>query len=137
MTNEQLIALVEQTSPDELTPAQVGQLRQRLRESPELQAGLRRRVDLETYLAEALGRPNVDGDEMANARRSTPVSRAADFATSTLGVIVLLLVLGVVAGGGGHSVVATISRRANGRRRSVRTGGPSGRRRGRGIPAKR
>ncbi len=67
MTDEQLLDLIETKTPEELTLAEIEQLRQRLTESPMLRAALSVRIEMEQYLAAALGRVNVSVDDIGES----------------------------------------------------------------------
>jgi len=55
MTDDELLALVQSKSPEELTPQEVAQLRNRLAESEELRTALFETLQMESYLATVLG----------------------------------------------------------------------------------
>ena len=65
MTDDELVELVETRAPEELTPAEMDELRQRLPYSPRLQQALHDRLEMERYLAEtgpnAAHRSEVEG----------------------------------------------------------------------------
>ena len=54
MTDEQLLALLEQKAPEELTPEEIDILRTRLQESPAIREALAGQLEIDTYLATAL-----------------------------------------------------------------------------------
>ncbi len=95
MTDEQLLDLIETKTPEELTLAEIDQLRQRLTESPMLCAALSVRIEMEQYLAAALGRVNVSVDEIMNRAGKAPVLRANP-ALPLLGWVLCLLLIGFV-----------------------------------------
>ncbi len=72
MTDEQWLDLIETTAPEELTLAQIDELRQRLSESPMLRAALSTRIEMEQYLAAALGRVNVSIDSILAQAGNAP-----------------------------------------------------------------
>ncbi len=74
LTNEQLIELVQQKAPEELTSEQIELLRERLTTSPELRSALLDRLQLETYLTAALGRCEVSLDEVLSQARNQQAS---------------------------------------------------------------
>lgn len=94
LTDEQLIQLVQEKPPEELTAAEVGQLRDRLRDSPALQETLLSQLHLESYLNEALAEVNLSVDAIL-----TQAAARAGFATWPLayGLGGLLLAAGVAA----------------------------------------
>src|SRR3954447_5691566 len=55
MTDDELLALVQTRSPEELTVEEAAQLRQRLTESEQLRTALFETLQMESYLAAALG----------------------------------------------------------------------------------
>ncbi|MDB5386282.1 MAG: Tetratricopeptide 2 repeat protein [Planctomycetaceae bacterium] len=59
LSNQELIQLVQEKTPEELTEQEVAQLRSRLRESPELREALVEQLHFEAYLNEAFGRFEV------------------------------------------------------------------------------
>lgn len=63
-TDAELIRLVQETAPEDLTPEQIEQLRQRLRESPELREVLIGQLHLESYLTQALSEFQVPVDSI-------------------------------------------------------------------------
>lgn len=64
MTDPELIQLVQDKSPDDLTLEEIEQLRSRLRESPELARLLYDQMQLEQYLGQAFGRVHVSVDDI-------------------------------------------------------------------------
>jgi len=64
MTDQELVDLLQQTAPEDLTAEQVELLRGRLAASPELRSVLSERLQMEQYLADALGRGNVSVDQI-------------------------------------------------------------------------
>src|SRR5580698_1852424 len=95
MTDEQWLDLIETKSPEELTLAEIEQLRQRLTESPMLRAALSVRIEMEQYLAAALGRVNVSVDDIMNRAGNAPVLRANP-ALPLLGWVLCLVLIGFV-----------------------------------------
>ncbi|MCA9245586.1 MAG: PQQ-binding-like beta-propeller repeat protein [Planctomycetales bacterium] len=99
MTDEQLIELVQRKAPEDLSLAEIEQLRERLRGSSALQQALTEELHLEQYLSRALARVDVPVDELLDQvciMRSS-VSRwwtAAGFACGL--VLAIALVAGVV-----------------------------------------
>ncbi len=64
LTDAELIELVQEKLPEELSLAEIRQLHDRLRESSELKAVLIGQLHLETYLSTALAEINVSVDEI-------------------------------------------------------------------------
>ncbi len=95
MTDEQLLDLIETKTPEELTLAEIDQLRQRLSESPMLRAAMSVRIEMEQYLAAALGRVNVSVDEIMNRAGNSPALRANP-ALPLLGWVLCLVLIGFV-----------------------------------------
>lgn len=90
MTDEQLLALLEQKAPEELTPEEIDILRTRLQESPAIREALAGQLEIDTYLATALARPGKITPEQILARQSS------DASFSRLLLLVLLLVIPIV-----------------------------------------
>ena len=71
MTDQELLILVQDKTPDELSLEEIELLRSRLAESTELREALFGQMQMEGYLAEALGRVHVSPQEiMARAHQS-------------------------------------------------------------------
>jgi outer membrane protein assembly factor BamB len=64
MTREQLRALIEEKAPDELTAEECAALREAIRTAPEVLRELADRIQLEEYLAQALGRPHISAERV-------------------------------------------------------------------------
>jgi len=64
MRDEELLKLVEEKLPEELTPQQIELLRARLADSPELQQRLASHLQLEQYLSASLGKAGVTADQL-------------------------------------------------------------------------
>lgn len=79
MTDAELIQLVQEKSPDELTPDEIGHLRRRLADSAELREVIFGQLHLEETLSQALGGVQVSVDQiLATATRvDTPANRTA------------------------------------------------------------
>ncbi|MCI0357220.1 MAG: PQQ-like beta-propeller repeat protein [Planctomycetaceae bacterium] len=86
MTDAELIELVEQKTPDELTPDEIECLRARLAESPELRELLIGQLQMETYLTAALGRVNITPQQIVARAQKQPE-------TGSAGVLIVLGVL--------------------------------------------
>ena len=63
-TDQELIELVEQKTPDELTLEEIEHLQRRLAESPVLREKLYEQLQMEQYLADVLGRSQVSIDSI-------------------------------------------------------------------------
>src|SRR5512145_2892540 len=81
MTDQELVALLGEKSPDELSEEEIDLLRRRIAESAELREALYGQLQLEAYLAAALARVNFSpGDILKRARQhQQSQSRAAAF----------------------------------------------------------
>ena len=94
LTNEQLIELVAHKTPEELTPEEIDLLRSRLAESPELREVLIGQLQMETYLATALGRVNITPQQIvARAQQQSPAGSGGVLLVLALLVALPLLVL--------------------------------------------
>jgi outer membrane protein assembly factor BamB len=95
MTDEQLIELIETKPPEDLSAFEIDQLRRRLAESPLLRAALSTRLEMEQYLAAALGRVDVSVDDILARAGNTPALRANP-ALPLLGWVLCLVLVGFV-----------------------------------------
>jgi outer membrane protein assembly factor BamB len=86
MTDAELIALIEQKTPDELTPEEIEHLRSRLADSPELREHLIGQLQMETYLVAALSRANITPEQIVARVQKAPE-------TGSAGVLIVLAVL--------------------------------------------
>jgi outer membrane protein assembly factor BamB len=95
MTREQLRALIEEKAPDELTADECAALRDAIRTTPEVLRELADRIQLEEYLAQALGRPHISAERVLErlARR-----RARTAGMRTRYGLVVCAVAGTVLG---------------------------------------
>ena len=92
MTNAELVELLEQKTPDELTPEEIELLRSRLAESPELREVMIGQLQLETYLTTALTRVSISPEQVvARARQQTSSGSAG--VLIVLGILVCLPLL--------------------------------------------
>lgn len=95
MTDDELLALVQTKSPEELTEEETAQLRQRLRESESLRTALFETLQMESYLAAALGPIDLRSEQIiaraGQAREQQ--SRSWTWIAGGLGCL-LLLILG-------------------------------------------
>jgi len=64
MTDDELLALVQTKSPDELTVEEIAQLRQRLAESEPLRTALFETLQMEAYLSAALGPVDIKPEQI-------------------------------------------------------------------------
>src|SRR5688500_15936883 len=64
LTDAELLALLAEKTPDELTEQQIELLRRRLTESAEPREALLGQVQMETYLATALARVNIQPQDI-------------------------------------------------------------------------
>jgi outer membrane protein assembly factor BamB len=95
MTDQQLLQLLEEKMPEELTLEEIEWLQRRLKESPTLRDQLAGEVHFESYLQAAMARLKLS-PELIAAR-----ARAQQRPRSMLGIsLVLLLVMGVLGGAG-------------------------------------
>lgn len=98
LTDQQLLELIETKPPEELTLAEIDQLRRRLTQSTELQEALAGRLSMDRYLADALGRVDVsvDGSSLARATpRRCPRVACQALVGGTV-CVVLLIFVGIV-----------------------------------------
>ncbi|MFM9197396.1 MAG: hypothetical protein ACKOWG_16990 [Planctomycetia bacterium] len=95
MTGEQLRALIQEKAPADLTPEDCAALREAVRTSPELLLELADRIQIEEYLAQALGRPQVSAERVMErlARR-----RADTIGTLTRYGLVVCAVVAAILG---------------------------------------
>ncbi|HZN33332.1 MAG TPA: hypothetical protein VFB80_05910, partial [Pirellulaceae bacterium] len=95
MTDAELIALLEQKTPDELSLDEIDLLRRRLAESEELRQTLLGQLQMETYLAEALSRVDLSPDKIvARANQQQPASSGS---TLLIALLIGLPLLGLAA----------------------------------------
>lgn len=97
MTDAELIEIVQMKSLPELTDAELKALRDRIEVSPELRQALAEHLEMERYLADALGQVAVSSERiLARATQSTPGSRLRDW--HPWAALALLLSIGLAAG---------------------------------------
>ncbi|MHB1033743.1 MAG: outer membrane protein assembly factor BamB family protein [Pirellulales bacterium] len=96
MTDEELIRLVQEKPPEELSLDEIELLRRRLAESPELRKVLLDQLQLEQYLGSALGRVHVSVDEILRGTRGARSTGRAVLAWATAVAVVLLASAGLV-----------------------------------------
>ncbi|MDX1946361.1 MAG: PQQ-binding-like beta-propeller repeat protein [Pirellulaceae bacterium] len=92
MTDQELIALLEQKTPDELSADEIDLLRARFAESPELREVLIGQLRMETYLTAALGKIEITPQQIV-ARAQKQVQKSS----GTIIVLALLVCLPLVA----------------------------------------
>jgi outer membrane protein assembly factor BamB len=93
MTDDELVALVQSKSPEELTADETRELRQHLAESETLRTALFETLQMESYLAAALGPIDVKSDQII-ARASQyqdSQSKAWTWIAAGLGCVVFLI----------------------------------------------
>ena len=105
MTDQELIQLLHEKPANEFTPAEMDALRSQWTQSPELRQALVEHLHLESQLAGALGRVELDVDSiLQRAALQKPQAAASSFASWrwAIGLSLLLLVMvgGVVWFGG-------------------------------------
>ena len=91
-TDQQLIELVEQKTPDELTLEEIQQLRERLTDSAALRETLYHQLKMEQYLSHALGRVEVSVDSIFKKAKQQQ-GRTKQFAWLGVGACVLLAIV--------------------------------------------
>src|SRR5690349_6551309 len=93
MTDDELLALVQTKSPEELTVEETTQLRQRLRESETLRTALFETLQMEAYLAAALGPVDLKPEQIiARAAQSrNEQSKSWTWIAGGLGCLILLV----------------------------------------------
>ena len=91
MNDDQLIQLLQDKTPEELSVEEIELLQSRLAESDQLRQALFQQLEMEEYLATALGRVNVSIDSIT-ATRHTPGSGPRPMMLA----VVLLVCLGVI-----------------------------------------
>jgi outer membrane protein assembly factor BamB len=93
MTDQELLAVLAEKAPDELTEAEIDLLRRRLTESAELREALLSQVQMETYLASALARVNFSTQdilERARQHQQPQTGLSAAFIGIPLAILALL-----------------------------------------------
>lgn len=95
MTDQELIQLLQDKAPEELSLDEIQLLRERLRHSPELLDTLRGQLQMEEYLSQALGRVAVSADGIYAAAAVHAAGRRHVLAilgwTSSLGLGIVVL----------------------------------------------
>jgi outer membrane protein assembly factor BamB len=96
MNDEQLIRLLQEKTPEELSLEEIDLLRRRLAESDELRQTLFEQLEMEQYLAEALGRVEVSTDKIIAKSPQRTASNGHPMLL-TLAVLVCLGLAGFIA----------------------------------------
>ena len=96
MTGDELRALIQEKAPADLTPEECRLLREAVRTSPELLREIADRIQIEEYLAHALGRPQVSVEQVL-ARVAAKRARAIGVRTK-YGIVVCAVVAGLLSG---------------------------------------
>jgi outer membrane protein assembly factor BamB len=92
MTDQELLAVLAEKTPDELTEAEIDLLRRRLTESAELREALLSQVQMETYLAAALARVNFSTQDILDRVRQHQ-QPSAGLTAAVIGIPLALLAL--------------------------------------------
>src|SRR4051812_41771029 len=95
MTDQELIELVQTKAPEELTLAEIDQLRRRLPHSAELQEAFSSRLEMDRYLADALGLAEVSVDEIIARAGNAPALRT-NGVLPLVGWMLCILLIGFV-----------------------------------------
>ena len=93
MTDEELVQLLQDKTPEELSLGEIEWLHRRLSDSPELRRVLSEQLQMEQYLSAALGRIDISVDALIDRAERDRVSR-----TRRTGVFLVLLLFVVVSG---------------------------------------
>jgi outer membrane protein assembly factor BamB len=94
MTDDELRALIQEKAPADLTPEECAALRAAIRTSPDLLREVADRIQIEEYLAQALGRPQVSVERVLArlaARRARAVGVWTRYGLVVCGVVAALL----------------------------------------------
>lgn len=94
MTDDELRALIQEKPPADLTPEEVAALRAAIRRSPRLLREVADRIQIEAYLAQALGRPQVSVERVLArlaARRERAIGQWTRYGLVVCGVVAVLL----------------------------------------------
>jgi outer membrane protein assembly factor BamB len=95
MTEDELRALIQEKAPADLTPEECAALRAAFRTSPDLLREVADRIQIEEYLARALGRPQVSVERVLArlaARRARAVGTWTRYGLVVCGGVAMLLV---------------------------------------------
>jgi outer membrane protein assembly factor BamB len=96
MTGDELRALIQEKAPADLTPEECRLLREAVRTSPELLREIADRIQIDEYLAHALGRPQISVDQVL-ARVAARRARAIGVGTR-YGLVVCAVAAGLLSG---------------------------------------
>ena len=96
LSDQELIQLVQEKLPDELTETELDQLRQRLRVSAELRDTLLEQLHFESYLNEALGKFEVSVEEIVAVGASSGGNRLGGYWGWKLALLLGLLLSSVL-----------------------------------------
>ncbi len=97
MTDQQLIDLVQNKSPEDLSVEELELLSRRLEESPELRAALAERLEMDRILCDALRRVRFSVDQILQRyEQRKPVPRAS--ITSRMPILIGVAAIAIVAG---------------------------------------
>ncbi len=94
MTDDELRALIQEKAPADLTPEECAALRAAIRKSPDLLREVADRIQIEEYLAQALGRPQVSVERVLArlaARRARAVGVWTRYGLVVCGIVAALL----------------------------------------------
>src|SRR5687768_1930601 len=80
MSDEWVISLIDEKSPEELTATEIALLRERAKSSPAVRRALAEKIHLEQALYAALSSPAVSAHEIIGAARRARRQRLAGFA---------------------------------------------------------
>jgi hypothetical protein len=94
MNDDELRTIIQEKAPADLTPEECAALRSAIRTSPQLFREIADRIQIEEYLAQALGRPQVSADRVLArlaARRAGAVGRWSRYGLVVCGVVAAIL----------------------------------------------
>ena len=100
MTEDELRALIQEKAPADLTPEECAALRAAFRTSPDLLREVADRIQIEEYLARALGRPQVSVERVLArlaARRARAVGTWTRYGLVVCGGVAMLRALTSIA----------------------------------------
>jgi outer membrane protein assembly factor BamB len=95
MTDSELLQLIEESSPEELTDEQVTLLRQRLLESAELRRAMREQLRFEQWLGDGLGQVQVSGTLILQAAEHIAAKQTRRRWFLTVGIVAAAVSLAV------------------------------------------
>lgn len=98
MTDAELLRLIEENLPDELTDEQIAELRQRLTESGDLRRALRENLRFEQWLGDGLGTVRISAKQIIQAADRFAVKQSRQRWLFTAGLVAtsVLLAFGVI-----------------------------------------